>query len=360
MNTNSKPKTLLERYNNIEEPKKFKFKDELILLLGLILFVAATVYQARFSAEISGWQGVIAQVQVMASVFMVVYVPKKGYIVALVINVLQSIIVTFQVTIGSNPRAMPGIFIPVCTIVIVSIIELYASRLLSKADEVIEEQKRRTDDILELQEVSIMAMAALAETRDHETGKHIQRTKNYVKILAYYLYNHNKYSDELDLGNIELIIASAPLHDIGKVGIPDSILLKPGKLTEEEFDEIKKHTIMGYEAIMKAEKLMGKSDTFLKYAQSIVLSHHERWDGLGYMYQLKGENIPLAARIMSLADMYDALTSKRVYKEIHPHEDAYETIVEESGKRFDPEVVKAFIACHKEFEAVAKQYKESE
>lgn len=359
MNTNHKSKTLLETYNEIEEPRKFKYKDELILALGLIAFIGATIYQARYSKDNSGWQGVVAQLQVMVSVFMVLYVPKKGYMVVLMMNVLQSIMVTFQVTIGGNTRALPGIFIPVCTIVIVSIIELFSSRLVAKAEEVIEEQKKRTEDILELQEVSIMAMAALAETRDHETGKHIQRTKNYVKILAYYLYEHGKYSEELDLGNIELIIASAPLHDIGKVGIPDSILLKPGKLTEEEFDEIKKHTIMGYEAIMKAEKLMGKSDTFLKYAQSIVLSHHERWDGLGYMHQLRGEDIPLAARIMSLADMYDALTSKRVYKEIHPHEDAYETIVEESGKRFDPEVVKAFVACHEEFEAIAKQYRES-
>lgn len=337
-----------------------KHLEEIILILGIVLFVIATIIQAKVQDFANGWQGMIAQFQVMISVFLVVFVPKKGYYAALFLNVILSVVVTLQVIVANNTSALPGIVIPVSTIVIVSIIELYGSRIRQKANEIIEERAKRSEEILELQDVSIMAMAALAETRDHETGRHIQRTKLYVKVLAQYLFNENKFPETLTEENIEIMIASAPLHDIGKVGIPDAILLKPGKLTDEEFDVIKEHTRMGYDAIMKAEKLMGKSETFLKYAREIVLYHHERWDGKGYLAGLKGENIPLSARIMSVADMYDALTSKRVYKEVHKHKEALTTIKEESGVRFDPEIVKAFVACNEEFEEISKMYRESQ
>lgn len=354
----SKSYILAKSANKSSSNKLNKYKQEIILMFGIVLFIVGTIFQAKLQNFMNGWQGVIAQLQVMISIILVASVPRKGYIVALVLNISLSVIVTLQVIVNSNRMAIPGMLIPIVTLIIISVIELYSSQIKAKANQIIEERSKSTKQILELQEVSIMAMSALAETRDHETGRHIQRTKLYVKVLANYLYNHGRYQDELNDSNIELIIASAPLHDIGKVGIPDSILLKPGKLTDEEFELIKTHTQLGYEAILKAEKLMGKTDTFFKFAQEIVLYHHERWDGEGYLKGLKGENIPLSARIMAVADMYDALTSKRVYKDIHSHEDAHSTIVGESGKRFDPEIIKAFISCHKEFEKIADEYRE--
>ncbi len=358
MVNNHKSNIAIQSINSQKQNIFKKYNEEIALVMGVVLFVMATVLQSRIKNDAIGWQGVIAQFQVLISIFLVIYVPHKGYIASSIMNVSLSIVVTLQVVVGNNPRALPGIVIPVITLIIVSVIELYGSRLSAKAKEVSDEKSKRVKEILELQEVSIMAMAALAETRDHETGRHIQRTKLYVKILANYLYDQHKYPESLSAQNIELMIASAPLHDIGKVGIPDSILLKPGKLSDEEFDIIKTHTSLGYEAILKAENLMGKKDTLFMFAQEIILYHHERWDGKGYLKHLKGENIPLSARIMSLADMYDALTSKRVYKEIHSHKDAYNIIVEESGKKFDPEIVKAFINCHVEFENIAEAYSE--
>lgn len=356
---NNQTSSLINSVNAEKQSIVNKYREEIILCIGIVLFIIATVLQAKNQNMANGWQGIIAQFQVMISVFLVVYVPKKGYFLALFMNITLSVVVTLQVVVASNSLALPGIIIPISTIVIISIIELYGSRLTQKAEEFIEEKVRSNSEMLELQEVSIMAMATLAETRNHESGLHIQRTKLYVRILAEYLLHQHKYSETLNKRSIELIIASAPLHDIGKVGIPDSILLKPGKLTQDEYEMIKQHTYMGYEAITKAEKLMGKTDTFLKVAREIMLYHHERWDGLGYLAGLKGENIPLSARIMSVADMYDALTSKRVYKEVFEHKKALTIINEESGKRFDPEIVKAFVASQEAFEEIAMKYRET-
>lgn len=218
------------------------------------------------------------------------------------------------------------------------------------------EVSRRTKEIALIQEVSIMAMAALAETRDNETGYHIQRTKLYVKALCEYLSKEQKYKGILNPETIDLIVTSAPLHDIGKVGIPDSILLKPDKLTSEEFELMKTHTVLGREAILKAEQLMNRQETFLRYPKEMVYSHHERWDGNGYPLGLVGEKIPLSARIIALADVYDALTSKRVYKEAFTHTKAVEIIKEESGKHFDPDIVLAFLSLTDEFCEIARLY----
>lgn len=219
-----------------------------------------------------------------------------------------------------------------------------------------EEVSRRTKDISTIQEASIMAMAALAEARDNDTGSHIQRTKLYVKELTEYMSGTDKYKDLLTPEKVKLIIASSPLHDIGKVGIPDQILRKPGVLTTEEYEIMKRHTTIGRDAILSAEKLMGDVDTFLTCAREIAYSHHEKWDGTGYPQGLTGEGIPLSARLMAVADVYDALTTRRVYKEAITHKEAVSIILSDSGKHFDPDVVKAFFALRENFRDISIKY----
>lgn len=220
------------------------------------------------------------------------------------------------------------------------------------------EVSRRIKEISLMQEVSIMSMAALAEIRDNETGYHIQRTKLYVNLLANLLKENVKYSKLLNQENIDLITISAPLHDIGKIGIHDNILLKPGKLTKEEFEIMKTHASLGKEAIERAETLIDKSETFLKFAKEIAGSHHERWDGNGYPNGLKGEEIPISARIMAVADVYDALISKRVYKEAFSNDEAVKIIADEAGKQFNPEIVNIFIENKEKFREISERYKE--
>ncbi|WP_438431963.1 response regulator [Gorillibacterium sp. sgz500922] len=222
------------------------------------------------------------------------------------------------------------------------------------------EISRRSQEVSTIQEVTIMSMAALAEIRDLDTGNHIQRTKYYLRLLATHLSRQDKYRALLTPEAIDLMVTSAPLHDIGKVGIPDYILQKPGKLTAAEYEVMKTHTLLGHEAILRAEKLMNSSDTFLRFAKEIVLYHHERWDGKGYPYGLRGERIPLSARLMAVADVYDALTGKRVYKTAIPHEMAVRMIVEDSGTHFDPEVVRSFVENQRHFLEIHERYKGEE
>lgn len=219
------------------------------------------------------------------------------------------------------------------------------------------EVKRRIKEIELIQEVTIAALASLAEARDNETGKHIQRTQLYVKELALELKNNELFKEYLTDEHIKLIVKSTPLHDIGKVGIPDNILLKPGKLTEEEFEIMKTHTVIGKEAIERAENSINKFLTFLKCAKEIVYYHHERWDGSGYPEGISGYEIPVPARIMALADVYDALVSKRVYKGAFPHERAVDIIKKDSGKHFDPVVVEAFLKLQDKFKAISLELK---
>lgn len=218
------------------------------------------------------------------------------------------------------------------------------------------EISRRIKEISLIQEVSVMAMAALAEMRDSETGNHIQRTKLYIEELATQLSRTEKYAEVLSPEHIGLIVTSAPLHDIGKIGIPDHILLKPGALTNEEFEVMKTHTVLGREAILRAERVMDKPETFLRFAKEIVYYHHEKWNGTGYPEQLAGERIPLSARLMAVADVYDALTSKRVYKEAMPHEQAVAIIVGDAGVHFDPDIVNVFVKNNHKFKEIADRY----
>lgn len=219
------------------------------------------------------------------------------------------------------------------------------------------EVKQRTEEIAAIQDVTIHAMASMAETRDSETGSHIRRTQNYVRLLAETLRLHPRFSKVLDDDlTIELLFKSAPLHDIGKVGIPDAILLKRGKLTKDEFEIMKTHTTLGRDAIQQAEKNLGLEVPFLRYAKEIAYSHQEKWDGSGYPQGLAGDDIPISARLMAVADVYDALVSKRVYKDSMGHEQAVKVIFEGKGKHFDPDVVDAFMACKEKFKAIADRY----
>ena len=218
----------------------------------------------------------------------------------------------------------------------------------------------RTRELAATQDATILSMATIAETRDKETGDHIRRTQSYVRILARNLKASERHGAEIDEPSIELLYKSAPLHDIGKVGVPDAIPRKPAKLTSEEYDEMKKHAAYGYEAILATEKVLAESGfssgtaSFLRYAREIAFCHHEKWDGTGYPRGLKAEEIPLSARLMALADVYDALTSKRVYKEGFSHEEAAKEIRAGRGSHFDPDVVDAFDAGEEAFKAIAK------
>lgn len=213
----------------------------------------------------------------------------------------------------------------------------------------------RTEQLALTQEVTIESMGVLAEYRDPETGGHIRRTQRYVRRLAQYLQEQGRFKETLTDEYIQMLYVSAPLHDIGKVGISDSILLKPGKLTTEEFEVMKNHTVIGYNALKDASNKLGYS-TFLDVAKEIAYTHQEKWDGSGYPNQLKGDNIPLSGRLMAIADVYDALISKRIYKPSFTHEKAYEIIVEGRGKHFDPELVDAFIALSEDFRLIALEF----
>ena len=207
--------------------------------------------------------------------------------------------------------------------------------------------------------VTIRALAHLAETRDPETGNHIHRTQNYVQILALRLREHPRFSTFLNQRNIDLLTKSAPLHDIGKVGIPDSILQKPGPLTPAEWEIMKTHARLGSEAIEQAETDAEKPVAFLILAKEIAHWHHEKWDGSGYPDGLAGDAIPISARLMAVADVFDALISARVYKPAMSYAEARETIVAACGKHFDPEVVDAFIAGFDDVVAVARHYRDA-
>ncbi|GAA4500968.1 two-component system response regulator [Pseudaeromonas paramecii] len=231
-----------------------------------------------------------------------------------------------------------------------------ADFLRSKSDYLEQEVAKRTQEVMAIQDVTILAMASLAETRDNETGNHIRRTQYYVKALAQALCQHPKFARELDEQKIAMLFKSAPLHDIGKVGIPDSILLKPGRFEPEEFEVMKRHPTLGLQAIEHAEHALGTSVAFLQVAKEIAYGHHEKWDGSGYPQGLAGEAIPLSARLMALADVYDALISNRVYKRGMPHDKAAAIIAEGRGSHFDPDIVDAFFQIEAEFIDIARQF----
>ena len=219
-----------------------------------------------------------------------------------------------------------------------------------------EELQARTADLQLSQDLTIVALGSIAETRDNETGNHIHRTRAYVKVMAKRLRQQPRHRDTLSDEQWKMIWKSAPLHDIGKVGIPDHILLKPGKLTVEEFEVMKRHPTIGRDALSDAEMRMGAERSFLAAAKEIAYGHHEKWDGSGYPQGISGEAIPLAARLMALADVYDALISKRVYKPAWSHAAAVDMIREGRGKHFDPSLVDCFLQDADEFRYIASRF----
>ena len=232
------------------------------------------------------------------------------------------------------------------------------------------EVARRTNENALIRDLSLSALACLAEVRDIETGHHILRTQSFVELLAHHLAGHPDYREALAGERLEIIVRSAPLHDIGKVGIPDSILLKPGRLTSAEFEIMKKHPVIGADAITRAMAqaansrsgdgaLPGGAFAFMETAREIALSHHEKWDGSGYPAGLQGRQIPVSARLMALADVFDALSSRRVYKEPLAPEDVTRIIVAERGRHFDPVIVDAFLELRPAFAEVAQRFAEA-
>lgn len=206
----------------------------------------------------------------------------------------------------------------------------------------------KVNEISESQMSTIFALVKLAESRDDETGAHVERTAELCKLMALYLRENPKYSNIIDNEYIDNIYKASPLHDIGKVGIPDKILLKKGRLSKEEFEIMKSHVEVGHETLKEVYSKYG-ANTFLKMGMDITRYHHEKWDGTGYPSGIKGEEIPLAGRIMAIVDVYDALRSKRVYKEAYSHAKSMKLIKDNRGKHFDPELVDVFIEHHIEF-----------
>lgn len=253
-------------------------------------------------------------------------------------------------------------------------LELKKARdILSCQNEYLEREieKRMSENVL-IQNVNIRALASLAEARDKETGHHIIRTQYFVKILGEHLLRHPKYNAELVGRRLNMMVQAAPLHDIGKVGIADAILCKPGRLTADEFQIMKQHTIIGEHAIKnaiqqtlesvdeKTAKRASQAFEFLYVAAEIAKNHHEKWDGSGYPLGISQEQIPLAARIMALADVFDALTARRVYKSAITIDNTTEMICKGRGTHFDPDIVDAFLACHEQFVEVAERYKDKD
>lgn len=207
---------------------------------------------------------------------------------------------------------------------------------------------------LESRDLLIFAMAKLAESRDNETGTHLERMREYSKLLAEELSTWPKFERTIDGAYVELLYMTAPLHDIGKVAIPDSVLLKPGRLTAEEFEIMKQHTLLGGQTLRSVAQVRPEAQ-FLTMAEQIALTHHEHFNGEGYPHGLAGDDIPLCGRIVAVADVYDALTSRRVYKPAYSHDIARTIIVEGSGTQFDPDVVQAFLNREQDFIRIGEQ-----
>lgn len=235
---------------------------------------------------------------------------------------------------------------------------------------------RRVNETLLVQEASMRALAALGETRDSESGHHIRRTQLYIEVLGRHLAAQPKYREQLGPSRLDTIVKAAALHDIGKIGIPEHILLKPGRLTPDEFEIMKRHAEIGGRAIDRALRELAADSgfgsaviashphsltstgplDFLIIAREIAALHHERWDGTGYPNGLVAETIPLPARLMALADVFDALISRRVYKEPLPIAEVTQLIEEQRGRHFDPDIVDAYLACREQFLAIAQRY----
>lgn len=232
----------------------------------------------------------------------------------------------------------------------------YSRELLSDENHNLAKLVRiKTNEVTQMRSAIIQTLASLAETRDDDTGHHILRTQHYVRVMLEYMLAHNIYSNYLTSEIAEVITLATPLHDIGKIGIPDAILLKPGHLTAEEFEIMKQHTVLGRNS-MEVARQATDSNYFFEIAKEITYSHHEKWDGTGYPEGLVGDQIPLSARLVALADVYDALISKRVYKDPINHTIATKIIIKGFGSHFDPTLVDVFLQKIDDFNMIASKF----
>ncbi len=234
-------------------------------------------------------------------------------------------------------------------------VALRTQEVVRKAEEVIQQKAQ----VMRAQSATISAFCAMAETRDNETGNHIRRTQRYVKTLATALLHKECFASDLNAENIDLLYRSAPMHDIGKVGIPDRILLKPSALDDDEWIIMRRHAEYGRDAIDSVQSELTGESQFLRYAREIAYGHHERWDGGGYPQGLRGTAIPISARLMAIADAYDAIISKRVYKAATPHAEAVRLIGQDSGRHFDPDIVSVFLEIADSFLAISLNYSDA-
>jgi putative two-component system response regulator len=240
------------------------------------------------------------------------------------------------------------------------ILEILVAERTRKIQEQSDELAHRSEQLIAAQSATISAFCSLVEARDNETGHHIRRTQHYMLALCEQLCEHPRFSDELTAENIQLLFKSAPLHDIGKVAIPDSILLKQGKLTPEEWIIMQRHAELGAAAIATAQGEIGNENaSYLHYARQIAHAHHERWDGTGYPQKLAGDAIPLAGRLMAIADVYDALISRRVYKPAFSHDEAIAIMRQESGRHFDPDILEGMLIVAPRFAHIADRFSDS-
>lgn len=248
--------------------------------------------------------------------------------------------------------AIAVIIVVICTCSSVKITSDLERYKINLENEIIEKNRvlqERSENMIRLQDGVIIAMANLIESRDGETGEHVKRTSKYVELIANKARESGVYADVLTDEYIERLVKVAPLHDVGKISVPDHILMKPGKLTAEEFEEIKRHVTFGGEIIREFFENI-EDQVYVEMAADVATYHHERWNGEGYMQHLAGEDIPLAARIMSLADAFDALISKRRYKEDFSLDRAFEIVKESSGTQFDPKLAEVFLTLRPQIE----------
>ena len=365
---------ILKKEHSILDWSKFKYFIFVFAYLGLLILdvmlafhavlfiVIPTLMAAQYRYNKRDWLIVL-----LLTVFTVPVVMYGSYLIGipdknLLKNVAEEDYDNFQARLNSlgNGRAfevllhhvLPRILsVAVIEIVVGTIVNRH-SDMLNKQAELMHEVSEEAEKREQLQTAVIDELASVIETRDVGTGEHVRRTKKYVRILATHLAEKERYHDILTPEVIGKMESAAALHDIGKIAVSDTILLKPGRLTPEEFDKMKIHTTKGGE-LVKEFFTHFKEEHFYEDAYDIAMYHHEKWDGTGYPTGLKGEEIPLAARIMAVADVFDALTSKRVYKDAMSPEEAFDIIFKEAGTHFDPELVEVLKTIKDEFIAEA-------
>jgi HD-GYP domain-containing protein (c-di-GMP phosphodiesterase class II) len=332
---------------------KFRIFASITLLLALVTLGLIVLKDINLILETEGQIAIGEQRRAVVFDFVYVGLVLLGYVFYIIVAYTKNLTLFFsqenetltEVSLGNLSVRVP----------ILSRDEFGVIAL--KTNKMIDALQQKTKALEDTQDITILALASLAETRDNETGMHIRRTQYYVRALASQLQGHPDFSDFLTDDAIELMFKSAPLHDIGKVGIPDAILLKPGKLTDDEFEVMKTHAELGEQALLEA---MGDTPetSFLRYARDIAGSHHEKWDGTGYPKGLKGDDIPFSARLMAVADVYDALISRRVYKPPFSHDKAMSIIKQGRGSHFDPRIVDATFAIEEQIIEIARVYKD--